>query len=183
MQKETSILNSLPGALTEVNVLFSENCNIEIKDYQIEKESLDYNAARFNLNKKQVIFRLAKITPKKTGMFVTLWKRNRNQITIPFHKDDNVDLVIVEVRKSDRIGYFVFNKEILIEKGIITSSKEGKRGFRIYPLWELPSNKQAIASQTWQSHYFFEHTKINKGDRSRLRELINIKKSDNKAKI
>ncbi|PJZ24882.1 MepB protein [Leptospira hartskeerlii] len=174
MQKERSILNTLPPNLVEVNSLFSENCNIKIKDYQIEKESSDYNAALFNLDKKQVIFRLAKITPKKIGMFVTLWKRNRKGITSPFHKGDNIDLVIVEVRKANQIGHFVFSQAILIEKGIITSNKEGKRGFRIYPPWELPSNNQAAASQLWQSHYFFERSKVNRDDSLRLKELINL---------
>ncbi|PJZ57785.1 MepB family protein [Leptospira barantonii] len=172
MQKKISTSKELPAILSEVNLLFSKNCNIEIKDYRIEPESEDYNAASLTLDKKQVLFRLAKITPKKIGMFVTLWKRNKNGITTPYHKKDNVDLVIIEVRKSDRIGHFVFNKNILVEKGIITSNKEGKRGFRIYPPWELASSKQAVSSQVWQSRYFFEHQKVNQEDRLRLKESL-----------
>ncbi|TGK76727.1 MepB protein, partial [Leptospira wolffii] len=133
-----------------------------------------YKAALFSIDEKQIIFRLAKITPKKLGMFVTLWKRNKDGITIPLHKKDNIDLVIVEVRKSNRIGHFVFDKKVLIEKGIISSTNEGKRGFRIYPPWELPANKQASASQSWQLHYFFENKKANQDDSLRLRELINL---------
>lgn len=174
MQKKSSISNTLASSLIEVNIFFSQNCDIEIQGYRIEKESSDYNAAVFHLEKKQVIFRLAKITPKKTGMFVTLWKRSKNGTTIPFHKKDNIDIVVVEVRKFSRIGHFVFNKEILIEKGIISSSKEGKRGFRIYPPWESPSNNQAVTSQIWQLRYFFEHKKADKDDRLRLKELMNL---------
>ncbi|MFB5651418.1 MepB family protein [Leptospira wolffii] len=103
-----------------------------------------------------------------------IWKRSKNGTTIPFHKKDNIDIVVVEVRKSSRIGHFVFNKEILIEKGIISSSKEGKRGFRIYPPWESPSNNQAVTSQIWQLRYFFEHKKADKDDRLRLKELMNL---------
>lgn len=174
MQKKKLLSNALPLSLKEVNTLFSKNCNIEIEDYQIEKESSDYNAALFNLDEKKVIYRLAKITPKKIGMFVTLWKRNKSGITVPFHKTDNIDFVIVEVRKSDRIGHFVFNKKILVEKGIVSSSKEGKRGFRIYPPWDSPTNNQATASQKWQSLYFFENKNVNRDDSLRLRKLINL---------
>ncbi|PJZ48775.1 hypothetical protein CH362_13515 [Leptospira saintgironsiae] len=42
---------SLPIILNEVNLLFSKNCNIEIENYQIEKESSDYNATFFENNK------------------------------------------------------------------------------------------------------------------------------------
>ncbi|TGM01097.1 MepB protein [Leptospira barantonii] len=174
MQKKISTLKELPAILSEVNLLFSKNCNLEIENYRIEKESEDYNAASFTLNDKQVVFRLAKITPKKIGMFVTLWKRNKNGITAPYHKKDRVDLIIIEVRKLNRVAHFVFNKEILIEKGIFTSNKEGKRGFRIYPTWESPSSKQAHASQVWQSRYFFENHKID-SDTLRLWELLNLK--------
>ncbi|TGK10667.1 MepB protein [Leptospira selangorensis] len=162
----------LPTSLMKVNLLFSENCNIEIKNFRIEKESSDYNAAFFDLNKKQTVFRLAKITPKKIGLFVTLWKRDKKGITIPFHKNDDIDLIIIEVRKLNRIGHFVFNKSLLVENGIITSKKEGKRGFRIYPPWETPSSRQAILSQSWQSRYFFEHKKMNMDDSARLRNFL-----------
>jgi hypothetical protein len=54
----------------------------------------------------------------------------------------------------------------LIEKGIITHlDKEGKRGFRIYPPWDVTTNKQAQKNQIWQSNYF---TFINKNIFSNL---------------
>ncbi|WP_246048589.1 MepB family protein [Leptospira sarikeiensis] len=168
-------MNTIPLSLRKVNLLFSKNCNIEIENYQLEKESSDYNAALFDLNKKKVIFRLAKITPKKIGFFVTLWKRNISGVTIPFQSDDKIDLIIVEVRKLDRIGHFIFPKSILIEKGIISSRREGKRGFRIYPPWESALNKQATLSQLWQSQHFFEHKRITVDDALRLRKLIHLK--------
>ena len=43
----------------------------------------------------------------------------------------------------------------MIENGIISSDKkEGKRGFRVYPIWEIAINKQAIQTQKWQLNYF-----------------------------
>ena len=34
--------------------------------------------------------------------------------------------------------------------------KEGKRGFRVYPNWVKPENKQAEKTQNWQQDYFVE---------------------------
>lgn len=40
-----------------------------------EAESAEYGACRFALEGHSIVFRVAKITPTKTGQFVTLWKR------------------------------------------------------------------------------------------------------------
>ncbi|WP_244264620.1 MepB family protein [Leptospira licerasiae] len=143
----------------------------------MEKESSDYNAASLKLREKQIIFRSAKITPKKNGLFVTLWRRNKNGITIPFHERDQFDIVIIEVRNLRRIGHFVFRKDILIKNGIISSKKVGKRGFRIYPPWEIPSSKQAAVSQNWQLEHFFEEKKENVDDSLNLERIINFDSS------
>jgi hypothetical protein len=37
---------------------------------------------------------------------------------------------------------------------ISTHLKEGKRGMRVYPPWDLPSSKQAKKTQQWQLPYF-----------------------------
>ncbi|PKA14317.1 MepB family protein [Leptospira haakeii] len=174
MQKEISKSNTVPSSLSKVNLLFSKSCDLEIKNYQIEKESSAYKAWFFDVDKKKAAFRAAKITPKKVGLFVTLWKRNKRGATIPFDEKDNIDLIIIEVENSDRIGHFVFNKRILVEKGIISSKKEGKRGFRIYPPWELPPNKQATTTQFWQSDYFFEFNRMTTATNRYLQRLINL---------
>jgi hypothetical protein len=50
----------------------------------------------------------------------------------------------------------VFTEVVLIEKGIIsTSKKDGKRGFRVYSIWDKTTNKQAEKAQKWQLNYFF----------------------------
>jgi len=63
-------------------------------------------------------------------------------------------------------GQFVFPKSELINKGIITTKKKGgKRGFRIYPEWDIATSKQAKKTQKWQLKYFFkleENTNFNK---------------------
>ena len=52
-------------------------------------------------------------------------------------------------------GVFKFSKEVLIKHGIVsTEKKDGKRGFRVYPIWDKTTSKQAIKAQIWQLEYF-----------------------------
>jgi hypothetical protein len=45
----------------------------------------------------------------------------------------------------------------LIKKGIISAAKKkGKRGFRVYPIWDETKNKQAQKTQKWQLDFFIE---------------------------
>ena len=63
----------------------------------------------------------------------------------------------MNVLTETKLGQFVFPESVLIKKGIIsTAKKEGKRGFRVYPVWDIAKNKQAIQTQTWQLNYFYE---------------------------
>lgn len=134
-----------------------DQCNFEILGFQFETESQEYDACQFELNNKKVISRNAKITPKKTGQFVTFWKRKKNGPIEPFHEKDQIDFYTITVRHEDEFGQFVFPKSILIKKGIIsTEKKEGKRGFRVYPPWDISINKQAQRTQKWQLEYFYE---------------------------
>ena len=130
-------------------------CKFEFKGLAFEKEINEYEACSFSLNDKQVIYRTAKITPKKTGQFVAIWKRNNLGVTIPFSAYDNFDLMIISTRTNNFFGQFIFPKLALIENGIISSEfKEGKRGFRVYPPWDKTENKQALNTQKWQFKYF-----------------------------
>ena len=131
-------------------------CTLEITDLQTEQESKEYHAYRFSLSGKQIIYRNAKITPKKIGQFVTFWKRSTNGPIEPFNVDDRLDFYVITVRDGNNLGQFVFPKSILIKKGIIsTPTKEGKRGFRVYPNWDIAKSKQAQQTQKWQSNYFY----------------------------
>ncbi|TGK37592.1 MepB protein [Leptospira gomenensis] len=182
MKKKRSISNAVPPNLRELNSLFWRNYALQIDDYRVEEESVEYNAAHIQVKEKRIVFRTGKITPKKKGMFVTLWKRDKNGNTIPYHKNDPIDLVIVETKKSDRIGFFIFNKKILTEKRIISNEKEGKRGFRIYPPWEKTNNAQAAKSQLWQSLYFFENQRASQEDRLRFLEFTGLKEGESTSK-
>jgi hypothetical protein len=134
-----------------------EKCDLTLTDFEKEAESEEYAAATFMLNDFKIRYRAAKITPTKIGQFVTLWKRNSEGITAPFHIADGLDFAIISVQKDDNLGQFIFPKTILHEKGILADQKkDGKRGFRVYPPWDIAENKQAKQTQVWQLQYFFE---------------------------
>src|SRR5690606_38289240 len=122
-----------------------------------EAESADYGAYDFNLNAFNVKFRVAKVTPKKIGVFVTFWKRVANGPIQPFDISDDIDLYIVSVRNQDRFGQFIFPKSTLFDKGLLSGKgKEGKRAMRLYTPWDQASSAQALKTQKWQSAYFQE---------------------------
>lgn len=142
---------------TETPIQTYKTLGLEVANVKFDEESKEYKACRFDLNGLKVISRYAKITPKKVGQFVTFWKRNANRIIEPFNEEDKIDFYLVNVHAQDKFGQFIFPKAILIEKGIIsTSKKEGKRGFRVYPSWDIPAAKQALKTQKWQLNYFFD---------------------------
>ena len=143
--------------LNEIKVKIYEKCSFKILDFEEELEGKEYSACKFELNGLKIRYRNSKITPKKTGQFVTFWKRDENGITTPFNEKDSFDFHVISVAKEGRLGQFVFPKEVLKTKGIIsTKKKDGKRGFRVYPIWDEVHNKQAEKTQKWQLDYFVE---------------------------
>ena len=119
------------------------------------KEAKEYYGCSYELDGLKIIERTAKITPKKIGQFVTCWKRNVNGITEPYKDSDEFDFFIIKVFYENSTGYFKFPKTALIKNGIVsTEKKDGKRGFRVYPIWDKPTSKQAIKTQNWQLKYF-----------------------------
>lgn len=152
--------NTIPKFLLRLQKKLFDLYHLTIEEIQYDKESEDYNAIKFECKNKIIIFRTAKITPKKIGQFVTLWKRSKNGPIEPFHYKDNIDLYIIETINENRNGYFIFPKVVLNEKGILLGKYIGKRGFRVYPPWDTPNNKQGITTQNWQLFYFVESTDI-----------------------
>ena len=137
-----------------------QKCNIEISDFQLDSESKEYSGCRFVVNGRKIISRFSKITPKKAGQFVAFYKRNSTNIIEPFHQNDALDLFIINCRSAKDFGLFIFPKEILIQKGIISNhNNEGKRAFRVYPNWDIAQSKQAINTQKWQLEYFVNFEK------------------------
>lgn len=137
------------------NSVFSK-LNLIISHLQPDSECEEYFGYSFQLNQFTIKFRKAKITPKKIGQFVTLWKRNhKSKQTEPFTSEDPFDFYIIFCDNNGKAGFFFFSKQILIQKNILTTlSKDGKRGFRVYPTWDIPKNKQATKTQDWQKFFF-----------------------------
>ena len=106
--------------LIDAKNLLYDLCGFELSNIEIEKESAEYAAHRFEINNLKILFRQAKITPTKVGQFVTLWKRTKEKDPIkPFEFTDNIDLFVITVKTEKRFGQFVFPKSVLIEKGIV----------------------------------------------------------------
>jgi len=131
----------------------------EVKlNYKINAESIEYKACSYTIDALNIVERTAKITPTKKGQFVTCWKRNSDGITEPHKYSDNLDFFYIKVVSGEKSGLFKFPKEALIKNGILsTDKKDGKRGFRVYPIWDTPTNKQALKTQDWQLKYFFQN--------------------------
>jgi hypothetical protein len=125
-----------------------------------DKECREYLGYNFQLKSQPIKFRKAKITPKKIGRFVTLWKRNLIGQTIPFDIEDDFDFYIIMTSDAHLTGIFIFPKAVLATMGILSSSHgAGKRGFRLYPGWDIPVSSQALKTQKWQNEYFIDINK------------------------
>jgi hypothetical protein len=121
-----------------------------------EAESAEYAACAFTLDDRSVRFRAAKTTPAKAGQFVTVWQRSEEGSIRPFDADDGVDLFVISSCDDDGFGQFVFPREVLCERNIVScNGSGGKRGFRVYPPWVTTTNRQARSTQAWQVNYFF----------------------------
>ena len=156
LENTLTLLNSIHNDLKIVKELVYDKCGFDLTDLKQNLESKEYGACSFVLNGKTIQQRISKITPTKTGQFVTIWKRNENGITEPFDNSDDFDFVIITARNDNNFGQFIFPKSVLADNGIITQNgKEGKRGIRVYPPWDIPTSKQAEKTQLWQTKYFY----------------------------
>ncbi len=138
-----------------------------------EMESKEYGALDFQMNGHFVKFRVGKITEKKIGQFVTLWKRIGKGPILPYDMEDPLDLFVISVRSSKCFGQFVFPKSVLCQKGIVSKNGQGgKRAMRIYPPWDVAENSQAKNTQAWQLLYFFEMPSNGSMDIKRIQNLF-----------
>jgi hypothetical protein len=166
-------LNPIHNDLKVVKELVYDKCGLDLTNLKQNLESADYGACSFGLNGKTIQHRVSKITPTKTGQFVTIWKRNKEGITEPFDISDDIDFIIITSKSGDNFGQFIFPKSVLADKGIITrNGKEGKRGIRVYPPWDIATNKQAEKTQSWQTKYFMAIKNDNLTDLNLIKKLL-----------
>lgn len=136
--------------------IFSEES--EVKDLTEEKYNQDYEALTFSFKEETYQSRLAKKTPTKAGYFVTCWTKDENNCNQPYSKEAFADYLRIIVIDEELSGYFLFPRELLVEKGILTTFEhKGKMAFRVYPKWCNQLNKTAGQTQKWQCKYFFEY--------------------------
>ena len=152
-------------------------CGLEVSNIKAEAESQEYCAHDFQLNGQNVKFRKAKITPTKIGQFVTIWKRNKKGITEPFDISDKFEFYIIMTRQNENLGLFIFPKTVLYENKILSDkTRDGKRGIRVYPTWDLTVNKQAQKTQLWQTKYFLDISPDNEIDLTKAKNLLSLEK-------
>lgn len=159
--------------LFEANKFAYEPSGLVYKNLFQERESQEYGACYFEIHNQYVIFRSGKITPKKIGLFVTLWKRSPSGLIKPYDSAHPLSLCVVSVRNAEHFGQFVFPKAVLIEKGFVSiAGQGGKLAMRVYPPWDMPSSLQAQKTQAWQSRYFFEIYHYKPVDTSTIQRLF-----------
>ncbi len=120
------------------------------------------------MNSKTVRFRVARKTPKKIGQFVVCWEKGSDNKNQAYSYEDATDLLVINTFGShNKFGQFIFPKDILLEHNILrTDTSNGKMAIRVYPSWDTPTSKHAIATQRWQLPYF-----INMDHASSLQEF------------
>ncbi|ARX84268.1 MepB family protein [Streptomyces alboflavus] len=137
-----------------------------------EAESAEYGAHSFTLDGLAVRFRVAKTTPTKVGQFVTVWQRSEAGPIRPFDDGDPVDLFVVSSRDGAHFGQFVFPRDVLRERGIVSKGGVGgKRAFRVYPPWVTTASRQAERTQGWQVDWFLSVPEVGVLDVERARKL------------
>ena len=168
-------MSVLSTAFLEAQKYIYEPLGWQSSNVKEESESQEYGACSFELNGKKIIFRAAKITPTKIGQFVTFWKRIGKGSIMPYDCADAFDFFVISVRNKNRFGQFVFPKDVLYEKGIISKNGiGGKRAIRVYPIWDIANNPQAKKTQKWQLQYFFEVDQNNLIDKNIVQKLYQI---------
>ena len=101
--------------------------------------------------------RLAKRTPKKEGYFTVFWKKDQNNMNIPYTKEDLGTELVIVVIDNDNKGLFIIPNEVAIRKKILsTKNSKGKMSMRFYPPWCTNLNTTAQSTQKWQLKFFRE---------------------------
>ncbi|MFK0258567.1 MepB family protein [Streptomyces sp. NPDC090445] len=158
--------------LLAAKALVYDPCGFACSPPVPEPESAEYAACGFTLDGRSVRFRVAKTTPTKAGQFVTVWQRSEEGPIRPFDAGDGVDLFVIGSHDGDGFGQFVFPREVLCERGIVSrDGSGGKRGFRVYPPWVATTNRQAGSTQAWQVNYFVHLGRDEPADLTRARAL------------
>lgn len=141
-----------------------------------EAESAEYGACRFALNSLNIVYRVAKTTPKKEGQFVTTWKRPtfRGRI-VPLDITDAIDFLVVHAFSETEEGQFIFARDLLLRRSILSRDGiGGKLSFRIYPPWSRPDSKVAMQTRQWQLENFLHTSSFASNPEAMLRNALRL---------
>lgn len=150
-------MNKFHTTLAYINETLYAPAGLIADSIREEPQNAEYGAGTFQLGALSVRFRVAKITPTKTGQFVAMWEKNTDSKNQAFSYADAPDLLVINTFHpvSGELGQFVFPKDLLKMHGVLaTDNAPGKMAIRVYPAWNTVTNKQAVATQTWQLPYF-----------------------------
>ena len=167
-------MNNFYRALTYVNEILYEPNHLIINSIREETQNSEYGAGIFQLGSKSVRFRVSKITPTKIGQFVAFWEKDFDNKNQAFSYDNAPDLLVINIFTNNNhyFGQFVFPKEVLVKQNILkTATAKGKMAIRVYPSWDTPTSKQAIATQKWQLPYFVV---VNNKNSLQIQELLKL---------
>lgn len=136
-----------------------------------EEQNSEYGGGRFRIEQRTIRYRVAKITPKKVGQFVAFWHKVAGKNT-PYTVAESPELLVVTTYCQARSGQFVFPKEELAKRGILSQGQnKGKMAIRVYPSWDHPTSAQARRTQVWQLPFFIEFGQGQRVDQAKLRQL------------
>ncbi|MER6519888.1 MepB family protein [Streptomyces sp. NPDC060334] len=145
----------VPEGLAAAKSLVFDPCGFDCPLPVAEEESADYEAYALSVNGRSVRFRAARTTPTKVGQFVTVWQRSEEGPIRPFDTGDGVDLFVIDSRDGADHGQFVFPWSVLRARDVVSrDGVGGKRGFRVYPPWAVPTSRQAERTRAWQLEHF-----------------------------
>ncbi len=140
-----------------------------------EPTNLEYGALVHEVGGVRVRSRVGRVTPKKVGFFVAVWRRTEDGSTQPLASEDGIDLLTVSVGQGSDLGQFVMSRQALVDHGIVSQAdRGGKRGFRVYPPWSAVDNAQARQTQTWQREFFLHLGDAEDVDLGRARVLYGL---------
>lgn len=155
-------MTDFDGILVTVNEKLYVPAGWNLEAVSPESQNAEYGAGVFRLRGAanttvSVRFRAAKTTPTKIGQFVVFWEKDAANQNQAFAYEKAPDLLVVHVFHpiTGESGQFIFPKDVLLKHGVWSTDKaKGKMAMRVYPDWDEPASKQAIATQKWQRPYF-----------------------------
>ncbi|MEB4615596.1 MepB family protein [Leucobacter sp. M11] len=121
-----------------------------------EPEAAGYAGGLVRVGARQLRIRTARLTPKKTGLFVAIWTRRADGSSGPVPGDDPSDGVLLFVAEGEHRGAFLVPGRGPDPLGLRANldGSGGKRGVRLYPPWSQAESAQAGRSQHAQAPFF-----------------------------